>query len=335
MSASTLHPSTAPEETYLVTCASGGREVFLGTAVGAADEGRLTLEGKLLSITPDGRLVVRPFPTTITVSQAEEGASVHRVTTPAVLEEASRLLELTATHLHQGASPRVYAWVEAALEPSRTNGARDTEPPLSGGRSATQPVGGTEPLSTFFQAFFATSEEFRRVLYRTRQVESTRELDQVSDLEGDLLIEIGKSTNLAAVKLNRILQRERSLAAHLEAFRSTAGSGLPANSMCGWPGLYERLVTSKCWARRFGKTDLVRAINLLLKDVVFALNEVVLDHSNALDTLITETLGQYGIVSDLELDLTCELSPHVPLARSVGTARARRPRGPALDTRAP
>ncbi len=73
--------------------------------------------------------------------------------------------------------------------------------------------------------------------------------------------------------------------------------------MSGWPYLYERMLLAKNWARRNGKAELVRQLNGLVKGGLFALNEVIMDHGNSLDTLITETFGQYGIAHEFDFEL--------------------------------
>lgn len=136
---------------------------------------------------------------------------------------------------------------------------------------------------------------------------STRELDKLSELEGDLAIEIGKIANQIAIKFHQLAARENELFQYLEAFQ---GAELPIAhvrySMAGWLFLFERLHSAKAWARKSGKVALVRDINVLVKDGIFGLNEVILEHCNSLDTLITETFSQYGI----SYEIYGELSPY-------------------------
>jgi len=316
-SAPSVHSATG--RLFLVSGLAAGREIFLGRAIdeGAADQ--LTLEGKVLSIRPQGRLVVRPFTTVIDVPLREPTVSVQRIAHPRAQEEALGLLALAATHASRSAYPFLVRWVETALEPPAGDPDADQD---------AAPVG-VDPFLHLYEGFLATAEEFRRVLIRARQVETTRELDQVSELEGDLLIEIGKVTNQAALKLNQILERERDLGEYIEAF---AGPDRPprrvGTTTAGWPYLYGRLSAAKVWARRNGKADLVREINALSKDGVFALNEVLLDHGNSLDTLITESFGQYGLVVELPGEPHGEEPRHAAggvLAGLGGLPRAGRP----------
>ena len=134
---------------------------------------------------------------------------------------------------------------------------------------------------------------------------STRELDKLSELEGDLAIEIGKIANQIAIKFHQLAARENELFQYLEAFQ---GAELPIAhvrySMAGWLFLFERLHSAKAWARKSGKVALVRDINVLVKDGIFGLNEVILEHCNSLDTLITETFSQYGISYEIYGELT-------------------------------
>jgi len=73
----------------------------------------------------------------------------------------------------------------------------------------------------------------------------------------------------------------------------------------GWSYLINRLQVAKNWARRSGKTPMVREINTLMKEGISKLNETIRDHCGALDTLITETCTQYGI----QFEMFGEMSP--------------------------
>ncbi len=320
MTTSMRSKETLLGQLFLVTGPGGGREVFLGSALGDDVGDRLRLEGKVLSMTPHGRLVVRPFPTTVTVRESDPSTTLHRLTDPQVVTEARSLLALAATHVNRGAVPNVHAWVSAALQSS--SGAPTADPgPATRGEVAHE----GEPFQTLYESLLATTEEFRRVLFRTRGVESTRELDRATELEGDLLIEVGRVANQVAVKLNATGRRVPALAAHLEAF-GASGSDLGRRpSMAGWPDAFERVRIAKDWARRGGRAELVRELNTLIKDAVFAVHEVILDHGNALDTLITETFGQYGVRAELEHGTLGQVPGQVlgqPPARPPGTLLA-------------
>lgn len=298
MSTRTSFPMSTAGKLFFVSGLSGGREVFLGKAVDETFEDHLALEGKVLSMTPDGRMVVRPFHTTVNFSLADSSYSVQHLSSPEAHEEAQNLLRLSATHVSRTAYPYVHRWVETAVRPMVT-----LEPggALPGEERMIRPVQTLgDPFFGLYEGFQTTAEEFRHVLFQSREIESTRELDRVTELEGDLLIEIGKITNQAAIKFNQLLQRERELSRYFDAFQIAAPRiGNARHSMSGWPFLFERLQIAKTWVRRSGKASLVREVNAILKDGLFGLNEVILDHANSLDTLITETFGQYGVSYEL------------------------------------
>ncbi len=305
------NPSDRVDRLFLVT--GTGRDVFLGASTSEGDDGELLLEGKTLALTVRGRLIVRPFSTTLALSLVDPNVVVHRVRDTFVIEEARRLLGLSATHVHRSSAPRVFAWVESVAHAANAAAPEGVDGPRVGDSA-------TRPFESIHATFLESAEEFRRVLFHARQVDSTRELDQVTELEGDLAIDIGRAANQAAVKLNALLQRERELDRHLEAFRPRTWRATGSRvSMNGWPYLYERLQLAKAWARRQGKTELVRAINAIVKDATFALNEVIHDHGNSLDTLITETFGQYGIDHDFEAGLEDTIVPWAPSEEMRGT----------------
>ena len=150
-----------------------------------------------------------------------------------------------------------------------------------------------------------TAAQFNRVLFQSPQVTTTRELDRLSELEGDLIIEVGKNTNQVAIKFNQIVAGEMELAQYFERLQITLGSVPPSSFTGGWQYLLKRLEIAKNWARRGGKTPMVREINALIKQGITRLDETILDHCSALDTLITETCNQHGIA----LEIFGELSP--------------------------
>lgn len=297
MSSTTSFPKNAAGKLFFVSGLTGGREVFLGKAIDEPVQGHLALEGKVLSMSPNAsagrvpRMVVRPFRTTVNFALSEAGYAVQHLSSTEAVAEASDLLELAATHVSRSSYPLVFRWVETAVQPEVAPPDADSTDPLPFAAN---------PFLGLYESFQATAEEFRRVLFRSHQIETTRELDRVTELEGDLLIEIGKITNQAAIKFQQILSAERGLSRYFEALQpSELPLGNARRSMSGWPFLFERVQTAKSWARRNGKGALVRDVNTLLKDGLFGLNEVILEHSNSLDTLITETFGQYGITHEL------------------------------------
>ena len=130
-------------------------------------------------------------------------------------------------------------------------------------------------------------------------------MDKITELEGDLTIEIGKITNEIAVKTNQLIHRDPELANYFEWVQGHNLPMPPTNEIAGWLYLIQRLQIAKAWARRKGKTPLVRETNTLVKEGINRLNETILEHASSLDTLITETCSQYGI----QFETFGEMSP--------------------------
>jgi hypothetical protein len=316
MPSGTSYSKSTPGKLFFVSGLSGGREVFLGKAIDEPYEQSLTLEGKVLALSPQGIVVARPFNTTSTFSIKDPVYNLQHISDPHAHEEAIHILNFSVTQVSKTVFPLICRWIETAAQtvigtfPTPFFAATSLMP------NATMPqrevmfngVGQSNPFYGFYQGFQSTAEQFRRSLFHSRQVNSTRELDKVAELEGNLAIEIGKLANQLAVKFHQIATQESELYPYLEAFQ---GADLPATgvrySMAGWLYLFQRLQFAKSWARRDGKPTLVRDINVLIKDGIFGLNEVILDHCNSLDTLITETFSQYGIA----YEIYGELSPFV------------------------
>src|SRR6185503_2008884 len=216
--------------------------------------------------------------------------------------------------------PLVYRWVETACasvltyQPIQANGFHTTAVGIHPAERFGQGIGYVHPFQGLFQGFLNTTEQFRRALFHSRQVSSTRELDRLAELEGNLAIEIGKVANQIAVKFHQLATKEHELFEYLETYQGIEPLlGHVRHSMAGWLFLFERLHSAKAWARRAGMVALVRDINLLIKDGIFGLNEVILDHCNTLDTLIAETFSQYGI----SYEIHGELSPFTSLTSPV------------------
>jgi hypothetical protein len=174
-------------------------------------------------------------------------------------------------------------------------------------------IGYVHPFHGLYQGFLNTAEQFRRALFHSRQVSTTRELDRLAELEGSIAIEIGKVANQIAVKFHQLATKENELFEYLENYQIEPIIGHVRHSMAGWLFLFERLHSAKAWARRAGMVSLVRDINTLVKDGIFGLNEVILDHCNTLDTLIAETFSQYGI----SYEIHGELSPFTSITSPV------------------
>jgi hypothetical protein len=316
MSMSTVPKSTAGK-LFIVSGLSGGREVFLGKAIDEPYEGHITLEGKVLSFA-SGFVIARPFLTTVNFFIDDPHKTVLHIAHPKAHEEAIQLLNLSVTHVNKSTFPLLYRWIESAAA-TATNGHAPFFPsqfyPFVAGQHFPQfipqaPFASTQgfqnPFIGFYHGFLSTAEQFRRAIFHSRTATTTRELDKLAELEGNLAIEIGKLTNQIAIKFHQFASRDPELQNYLESFH---GADLPIAgarfSMVGWLYLFDRISFAKTWARRAGKSTLVRELNVLVKEGIFGLSEVILDHCSSLDALITETFSQYGI----SYEIYGELSP--------------------------
>jgi hypothetical protein len=283
---------------------NGGREVFFGRPIDEPYGEHITVEGKSISLTPQGFMVVRPFLTLCNFPTKSPNCQIQQITNQEAINEANNLFNLSITTINRTNYPLTYRWVEAAIfNPNNTsfNNPSGTNFNRNFGRNAGN---FNNPFASFYDGFTHSSEQFRRALFQSPQVTSTRELDKLTELEGDLTIEIGKITNQIAVKFNQLISRNNELTSY---FDSIHGFSIPfptTSPVGGWSYLMNRLHIAKNWARRNGKTPLVREINALTKDGINGLNEIILEHCSTLDTLITETFSQYGINFDIYGDLT-------------------------------
>jgi hypothetical protein len=319
MAIKTPFPKTAASKVFLVSGISAGREVFLGKAIDEPREEILTLEGKIISFAPQGFLVARPFHTTATFHVKDAQYCIQHVSHPKANEEAIQILNLSIANLSRFAFPLLYRWVESsctsalAFQPiGITNGLPITTP-VGIPQAERSAIGYVHPFHGLYQGFLNTAEQFRRALFHSRQVSTTRELDRLAELEGSIAIEIGKVANQIAVKFHQLATKENELFEYLENYQVEPIIGHVRHSMAGWLFLFERLHSAKAWARRAGMVSLVRDINTLVKDGIFGLNEVILDHCNTLDTLIAETFSQYGI----SYEIHGELSPFTSITSPV------------------
>jgi hypothetical protein len=308
MSIPSTFPRTTAGKLFLVSGLSGGREVFLGKAIDEPYEERLALEGKILACAPQGFIVARPFATLASFSLRDPQLCVQHIVHHRAHEEALALLNLSLTHVGRANFPLLQRWIETACAfPPPTHGflAGQALPAPGLGAGAGPGPAETQPFLALHQGFLTTAEQFRRALFHARQVSSTRELDKLAELEGDLSIEIGKLTNQIAVRFHQLVSRESELLGYLELFPASELSFAPVrHSLAGWVYLWERLHGAKQWAKRNGKVALVRELNALVKDGITGLNEVVLEHASSLDTLVTETFAQYGIAYEVYGELT-------------------------------
>lgn len=168
---------------------------------------------------------------------------------------------------------------------------------------------GANPSASIYEGFASGAACFRRALFQSPQVHSTRELDKLTELEGNLLIEIGKITNQIAIKLHQVLGRERELSSYFESVQGNDPFDAPSNATLtmtigGWTHLLGRMQVARLWARRNARTALVREIDALTKDGITNLDEVILEHCSALDVLVAESCAQYGIASELQVEMS-------------------------------
>jgi hypothetical protein len=298
---------------------NGGREVFFGRPIDDAYADTLTIEGKSITFTPQGFMVVKPFVTLCTFPTKSSNVQIQQIQNPEALHEANNLYNTSVTTVTRANYPLTYRWIESAVN-------FGNNPYFAYGNGFNGTFGRTNnwsynafnnPFSSFFEGFKTSAEQFRRALFQSPQVSSTRELDKLTELEGDLLIEIGKITNQVAVKFNQFVGRNTELAHYFESMQGFTIPLPTTNTMGGWCFLMNRLQIAKNWARRNGKTPLVREINTLTKDGFNGLNELILEHCSSLDTLITETFSQYGITFELHGEMSPFASYTAPFSGAI------------------
>lgn len=298
---------------------AGGREVFLGRAIDEPFSEQISLEGKPISYTPQGVMIVRPFTTVVTFPVKDPNFQIQYINNPTVIDEINNIFNSSLTQISRANYPLTFRWIEASI--------RQNAPALFNGYGGANrynhfnqaTYGNANAFYSFYSGFATSAEQFRRALFQSPQVNTTKELDKITELEGDLTIEIGKVTNEIAVKFNHLINRDGELINYFEWIQGYTTPILPTNLIGGWAYLINRLQVAKNWARRNGKTPLVREINNLMKEGINRLNEAILDHCSSLDTLITETCNQYGI----QFELYGEMSPFMnytgPFASSFET----------------
>lgn len=290
---------------------NGGREVFFGRPIDEPYGDAITVEGKSVSFTPQGIMVVRPFVTLCNFPTNTANVQIQQITNPEAINEVTNLFNMSVTTITRANYPLAFRWIETALynfannlnlTPGWNPNVLMPNALMSLSRSNLGAM--SNPFSAFYEGFTNSAEQFRRALFQSPQVTSTRELDKLTELEGDLTIEVGKMTNQVAVKFNQLISRNNELTHYFEAIHGFAVPMPTTNAVGGWCYLMNRLALAKNWARKNGKTQLVREINVLTKDGINGLNEVILEHCSSLDTLITETFSQYGINFEIYGDLT-------------------------------
>jgi hypothetical protein len=274
---------------------ASGREVFLGRAIDEPFSDQIQLEGKPIALTQQGFMVIRPFTTIMTFPLKDPNYQVQFLTNQGAIEEVTNIYKSSISTLSRMNFPLTYRWIESAVLSENYAGAN---PALAAQASYGQVNGNgfavNNPFNAFYNGFANSAEQFRRALFTSPQVNTTKEMDKITELDGDLTIEIGKVTNEIAVKFNHLVSREAELTNYFE-WTQNFNMPINLNQIGGWSYLINRLQIAKNWARRCGKTPLVREINTLTKEGISKLNETIMDHCAALDTLITETCTQYGI----------------------------------------
>ena len=302
--------ATQTSKPVLVSGIHGGREVFLGRPIDESYGDTLTIEGKSVCLTPQGTMVVRPFVTLCTFPTNNPNCSIQQITHPEASHEATGICNLSLTTISRTSYPLMYRWIEAAVCGTTTPGTWPTNghSPYGMTRAGTTRTGynaWNNPFSSFYEGFATSAEQFRRALFQSPQVTSTRELDKLTEIEGNLTIEVGKITNQIAIKFNQMVSRASDLSRYFEAIQGPTIAWPVTTTVGGWCYLMNRLQMAKNWARKTGKTPMVREINALTKEGITSLNEVILEHCSTLDTLITETCTQYGI----QMEMFGEMSP--------------------------
>ena len=308
MTAVTMDPQTSASTRpvvgalYLVSTRSTGGELFLGRACSDQEDGRLTLEGKSIGAFVGGVLSIPPFATRASFPFDDPRFALERLDHPDAIDEATRLLTLASPEASWTSFPLLVRWFHASFG----------EPAPHAGTSLAHTGAAGLHLDAGFRA---TAASFRRALIRSPQVATARELDKLVELEADLAIELGKCANAAAANLNGILARENELSHFLDHLGTRPFAG--STEMGGWTLVSGRIQAAKAWALRHSNTALVRELATLLRDGFRKLSDIVLEHESALETLVSETLGSYGI----ELDTTPD-PVTAPLARAGAAAQA-------------
>ena len=299
-----------------------GREVFLGKAIDEPFSDQLTVEGKGLALSSQGYLTAKPFVTMCNFPIRDVDCQIQQITTPEVQAECDKILTMSVVHLNRAAFPMIFRWVESSIRreafPART---------LYGFYNGRNEATAANPFSAFQDGFFTTAEQFHRILFQSPQVSSTRELDRLSELKGDFIIEVSKVTNQIAVKFNQAIASETELVRHFDLLEGPGMHIPPTHTLASWTYLINRFEIAKNWARRNNKTELVREINTLVKEGLTRVNEVILDRCTALDTLVAEACSQHGI----SLETFGEMSPFAGLTAPYRTpAEAAEATSPAL-----
>lgn len=249
---------------FLVAPDAPGAAAFVGRALAEDAAG---LVGRAVRRRPDGSFAAEPFLTRIGRRAGEPGEGARRIEDPDAADEAERLLAAGAQRVERDELPLLLRWLEDA------------------------PAAAADelPWDRHLERFAGAAHELRDALYRGLHVGATGDLDRLAELEGDLVIELGKAANGLAVRLNRLALAEPDLARALE--QAGGGAAGPADALAGPRALYARLETARRHARRAARSDLARDVSALLRELSGRVDALVLEHAGALDALIAEARG--------------------------------------------
>jgi hypothetical protein len=307
MTAATIGKRTADDTgsttgaLYLITARGAGGQFFLGRATCEPEADRLTLEGKALCAFSSSALTVQPFSTCAVFPCDDPRFALQRLEHPAAIDEGTRLLTLAIPRASHTGFPLLFRWFQASMREG-TEARRAPAVPASGAAAV-----------HLFDGFRRHAAGFRRALIQSPQVTTSHELDKLTELEGDLAIEMSKGVNAIAAALNALLARENDLAHFLDQL---GGQVFPASdSVGGWTIVAGRLEAARSFALRNANTPLVREVNALSHEGFQRLAERILEHESALDTLVAETLGNYGIQAELwgDAETPVDRTPLAPI----------------------
>jgi hypothetical protein len=266
----------------LVTGLAGGREVFVGRSLGAGEGVTRTVEGKAVRRNADGSLGVQPFATTCGLA-ASGGVRFHDVTDGEACREIEDLLASPVASIARTTHPFTAGWIERAL--------------CADGGAAPRAEGwGTVP-DGLHHDFAAGVRQLRTALCASPAVQTTRELDRLTEIECAVAGRVGRAVSQAVVQLHGLCARNGDLCAFLDAVHG-AGGVRGAQGLSGWSQVMERAAAIRGWARRNGDAGLAREVHHVVRDGLDALCGVLLDGSAQLDTLAAETFNQLGVEAE-------------------------------------
>ena len=94
---------------------------------------------------------------------------VQQITNPEAVIEATGMLGTSIHQISRSTHPLMWRWVESAV--------RREFPPHHPAGFHRNGFGSTNPFAMFFEGFRSSAEQFRRAMFQTPQVTTTRELD--------------------------------------------------------------------------------------------------------------------------------------------------------------